>query len=104
MTSCRETIEHCNPDSLAGDSHTGEAGRELGTCWRQLERQGTERGRQRHGVAMFATLPQLFWNKLRVRRAVRGSESRLFGVLALFYRLEVPQRFEADFGAAPQSL
>lgn len=44
VTSCWETIEHCNPDSLAGDSHTGKAGRELGTCWRQLEREETERG------------------------------------------------------------
>lgn len=65
---------------------------------------GNREGRQHHGVPMFATLRQLFWNKLRVRRAVRGSESRLFGVLALFYSLEVPRRFETDFGAAPQSL
>lgn len=43
LASCWEAIRQYNPDSLAGDSHTaGKAGRELGTCHRQLEREEAE--------------------------------------------------------------
>ena len=84
LASCREAIRHCNPDSLAGQSHTARKGWPRTRDMPEAAGRGGKKARC-HILCqlLHSSSPAILEQIESQRGSVRDSESKLFGVFSL---------------------